>query len=198
MVIGITGGIGSGKSFVAECFLTYKNTLYYHADVEAKKLMNTSPEIKEKLVNEFGGQAYLSGELNRSFIASIVFENPERLQKLNSIVHPLVRKHFLEFIASQSKETMIIYENAILFEIHSDLACDFVITVTAPDDVKIKRVMARDGITAQEAQKRMQNQWVDSKKILLSNYIILNINKEETLLKVQKIHNILTEKQSKF
>ena len=194
MVIGITGGIGSGKSFVAECFLTYDNTLYYHADVEAKKLMNTSQEIKEKVIAEFGEEAYQSGELNRLFIASIVFNNPQKLQKLNSIVHPLVRKHFQEFIAGQSKETIIIYENAILFEINSDAVCDFVIAVTAPDDVKINRVIARDGITEQEAQKRMQNQWTDSKKILLSNYIILNVNKEETLLKVQKIHNILTEK----
>lgn len=194
MVIGITGGIGSGKSFVAECFLAYENTLYYHADVEAKKLMNTSQEIKEKVIAEFGEKAYQSGELNRPFIASIVFNNPQKLQKLNSIVHPLVRKHFQEFIASQSKETIIIYENAILFEINSDSVCDFVIAVTAPDDVKINRVIARDGITAQEARNRTQNQWSDTKKILLSNYMILNISKEETLLKVQKIHNILTEK----
>ena len=194
MVVGITGGIGSGKSFVAECFLTYDHTVYYHADVEAKKLMNTSDEIRTKLIAEFGHEAYASGELNRPYIASRVFNHPERLKVLNGIVHPLVRKHFREFIKKQSKDAIIIYENAILFEINSDLACDFVITVTAPKETRIQRVVQRDDVSDEEVLKRMQNQWTDSRKILLSNYIILNINKEETLLKVQKIHNILTKK----
>ena len=194
MVVGITGGIGSGKSFVAECFLQYDGTVYYHADAEAKKLMHTSQEIKTLMIDEFGEKAYDSGESNRPYIASLVFNNPERLQKLNSIVHPLVRKHFKEFIQEQSKETMIIYENAILFEIQSDLVCDVVITVTAPKETRIQRVMERDQISKEEVLKRMQNQWSDTQKILLSNYIILNINRKETLLKVQKIHNILTEK----
>ena len=194
MVIGVTGGIGSGKSFVAECFLSFEHTVYYHADKEAKELMNTSPEIREKVISEFGEEAYQSGELNRPFIASLVFNNPTRLQTLNSIVHPPVRKHFQEFIAKHSRDTLIIYENAILFEINSDKACDVVITVTAPNDVKIARVMKRDNVTKEEVEKRMQNQWSETKKILLSNYIILNISKEETLLKVQKIHNILTKK----
>jgi len=194
MVVGITGGIGSGKSFVAACFLEFDNTVYYHADAEAKKLMNTSDEIKTELIAEFGDEAYHEGKLNRPYIASLVFNQPERLQKLNSIVHPLVRKHFKEFIEAQTKDTLIIYENAILFEIKSDLVCDVVITVTAPEDVRITRVVQRDGVTEKEVQDRMRNQWSDTQKILLSNYIILNINKEETLLKVQKIHNILTEK----
>jgi dephospho-CoA kinase len=194
MVVGITGGIGSGKSFVAECFLKYDNTVYYHADAEAKKLMNTSEEIRSQLIEEFGAKAYESGMLNRPYIASLVFNNPDRLQKLNSIVHPLVRKHFKEFIRKQSKETLIIYENAILFEIQSDLACDVVITVTTPKETRIQRVMQRDQVSEEEVLKRMQNQWSDTQKILLSNYIILNISKEATLLKVQKIHNILTEK----
>lgn len=194
MVVGITGGIGSGKSFVAESFLEFDNTVYYHADAEAKKLMNTSEEIKIKLISEFGEEAYHEGKLNRPYIASLVFNHPERLQKLNSIVHPLVRKHFKEFIQAQAKDTLIIYENAILFEIKSDLVCDVVITVTAPEDVRVARVTQRDGITEKEVQDRMRNQWSDTQKILLSNYIILNISKQETLLKVQKIHNILTEK----
>lgn len=194
MVVGITGGIGSGKSFVAECFLKHDHTVYYHADAEAKKLMNTSEAIRTQLIAEFGEEAYSSGILNRPYIASLVFNNTKRLQKLNSIVHPLVRKHFKEFIEKQSKEIIIIYENAILFEIQSDLACDVVITVTAPKETRIQRVMQRDHVSQEEVLKRMQNQWSDTKKILLSNYIILNINKEETLLKVQKIHNILTEK----
>lgn len=194
MVVGITGGIGSGKSYVAECFLSFPNTVYYHADQEAKKLMNSSEEIIEQVIAEFGESAYESGELNRPFIASVVFQDPSKLQKLNAIVHPCVRKHFKKFIKSQSDETLIIYENAILFEINSDLACEIIITVTAPENVKIERVMKRDGVSKEEVLKRMKNQWTDTRKILLSNYIILNINKEATMLKVQKIHNILTEK----
>lgn len=194
MVIGITGGIGSGKSFVATCFLEFDNTVYYHADAEAKKLMNTSDEIRSQLIEEFGEEAYESGKLNRPYIASLVFNHPEKLKKLNGIVHPSVRKHFLEFVKSQAKDILIIYENAILFEIQSHLVCDLIITVSAPEELRIERVMQRDKSTREDVQNRMRNQWSDAKKFLLSNYIILNINKQETMLKVQKIHNILTEK----
>ena len=194
MVVGITGGIGSGKSYVAQCFLSLPNTVYYHADEEAKKLMNSSEEIRTQLIQTFGDQSYVDGKLNRPYIASIVFSNPEELQKLNAAVHPAVRKHFKQFVDTQTRETLIIYENAILFESKSDVVCDFVITVTAPKDIKIERVMQRDQVSKEEVLKRMSNQWIDTQKILLSNYMILNISKQETLLKVQKIHNILTEK----
>jgi dephospho-CoA kinase len=198
MVIGITGGIGSGKSYVAECFLKYENTVYYHADAEAKKLMNTSEEIRNKVLAEFGAEAYKDQQLNRPYIANIVFQHPEKLQQLNQIVHPAVKKHFSDFIQSHSKKTFIIYENAILFEANSDQVCDVVILVTAPIATRIKRVMQRDGVTQEEVEKRIQNQWSESRKKLLSNYNILNINKEETLLKVQDIHNILTKKMDLF
>lgn len=196
MVIGITGGIGSGKSFVADCFLKFDNTLYLHADEEAKKLMNSSSEIKEKLIALFGDESYVNDKLNRPYISNIVFSNPEKLKELNSIVHPVVRKHFAEFIEKNTQDHLIIYENAILFEIQSDLICDCIIAVTAPIDIKIQRVIERDNISSEEVRKRMSQQWPDSKKLLLSNYRILNINKEETMLKVRDIHNILTKKQS--
>lgn len=196
MVIGITGGIGSGKSFVADCFLKFDNTLYLHADLEAKKLMNSSNEIKEKLIVLFGAESYVNNELNRSYISNIVFSDPEKLKELNSIVHPAVRDHFSEFIQKNTKDHLIIYENAILFEIESDLICDSIITVTAPSDIKIQRVVKRDNITSEEVRKRMNHQWSDSKKLLLSNYRILNIDKETTMLKVRDIYNILTKKDS--
>ena len=198
MIVGITGGIGSGKSYVAECFLSYENTAYYHADEEAKKLMNESQEIKEKIILEFGSEAYKNEELNRPYIASQVFNNPERLQKLNSIVHPAVKNHFQDFVAQKDASTIIIYENAILFEAKSDQQCDIVITVTAPLEDRIARVMSRDGVTREEVMKRVNNQWSDTRKKLLSNYIILNISKEETLLKVQDFYNILTKKSLLF
>ena len=198
MVVGITGGIGSGKSFVAKCFLKYENTVYYHADEQAKELMHHSPEIRERLISQFGKEVFLSNQLNRSLIASVVFNHPDQLAKLNNIVHPAVRKHFQDFVHQQQKNTFILYENAILFETKSHLLCDDVITITAPVDIRIQRVVQRDQITKKEVLHRMQNQWDESKKILLSNYVILNIDKNETLLKVKNIHNILTKRASFF
>ena len=125
MVVGVTGGIGSGKSFVVQCFPNFDNVCYYHADVEAKELMNTSDEIKRKVIAEFGSESYKSNELNRPYISSIVFNNPKKLQKLNSIVHPAVRNHFQDFIKKQSKESIVIYENAILFEAQSDQSVSY-------------------------------------------------------------------------
>lgn len=196
MVVGITGGIGSGKSFVAECFLNIDGVVYYHADEEAKKLMNSSKEIQSKIISLFGDQAYLKGQLNRPYISKIVFSDANKLKQLNAIVHPAVKRHFGDFIAKKTKDHLIIYENAILFEVQSDIVCDFVICVSAPLEVKIKRVMDRDQCSREEVIRRMGQQWSDNKKDLLSNYSILNINKEETLLKVRDIHNILTKKQS--
>lgn len=196
MVVGITGGIGSGKSFVAEYFLNIDGVVYYHADEEAKKLMNSSKEIQSKIISLFGDQAYLKGQLNRPYISEIVFSDANKLKQLNAIVHPAVKKHFGDFIDKNTKDHLIIYENAILFEVQSDIVCDFVICVSAPLEVKIKRVMDRDQCSRLEVIRRMGQQWSDNKKELLSNYRILNINKEETLLKVRDIHNILTKKQS--
>jgi dephospho-CoA kinase len=194
MVVGITGGIGSGKSFVAQCFLKFENTVYYHADAEAKSLMNSSEVIRKNVQKAFGEEAYKEGKLNRPYIAAIVFNNPAQLAKLNQIVHPEVRKHFQHFIQKQPKNTLIIYENAILFEIGSDVVCDYVITVSAPLEMRIQRVMKRDQVSREEVEKRIQNQWSETQKTLHSNYSILNINKEETMLKVRDIHNILTKK----
>lgn len=198
MVLGITGGIGSGKSFVAKEFCSFPNTAYYHADEEAKKLMNTSSEIKKQLVNEFGVKSYENNELNKAYISSIVFKNPSQLSKLNSIVHPIVKKHFQEYVSLQKTDTIIVYENAILFEINSDQFCDFIITVTAPIDERIKRVVKRDNITAEAVLERIKNQWSDKKKKMLSNYTINNIDKDKTLLKIKKIYNFLTKKQDFF
>ena len=156
MVLGISGGIGSGKSFVAECFLSLDNTVYYHADKEAKGLMNTSEEIRQEVIAQFGDESYINKELNRPFIAGIVFENPEKLKILNSIVHPRVKQHFADFIKNQSDSTIIIYENAILFEAKSDIACDIILTVTAPIETRIQRVIQRDNVSREEVEKRMK------------------------------------------
>jgi dephospho-CoA kinase len=194
MIIGLTGGIGSGKTTVAKFFSEFDNVVVYIADLEAKKLMNSSVIIKEKLINEFGGASFVNQKLNRKYISEIVFNDKEKLSVLNAIVHPEVKKHFQDFVELNVHKAYIIYENAILFESKSNLFCDFIITVYADVKTKIERVILRDSSTKEDVKRRMQNQWTDFKKIVQSNYIIYNENLDETKNQVNKIHNILTEK----
>ena len=192
-IVGLTGGIGSGKTTVAKFFSEFKNVAIYIADVEAKKLMNSSEIIKTKLVKVFGEESFIKGELNRTFIAEIVFKDKEKLAILNGIVHPEVRKHFQKFIENNQDKVYIIYENAILFESKSNIFCDIVITVYADLNTKINRVIARDSSTKTAVLSRMKSQWSDAKKMLQSNYIIYNEKLEDTVNQVHKIHNILTQ-----
>ena len=194
MIVGITGGIGSGKSLVAKTICSLDNTAYYHADKEAKLLINTLPSLKENIIAVFGEKSYQDNTLNRKYISSLVFKEPELLKSLNNIVHPAVKEHFRNFIASQKENTLIIYENAILFETNGDLICNIIISVNAPEDTRIKRVMERDAVTKKQVKDIIKNQWSDTKRNLLSNYTIQNIEKDETLLKTKNIFNILTKK----
>mgnify|MGYP001603386089 FL=1 len=194
MIVGVTGGIGSGKSLVAETICSFENTIYFHADKEAKLLMNNSAVIKDKIIAAFGQKSYDNGVLNKKYISSLVFKNPHQLKVLNTIVHPQVKEHFKKFVESQNKNTLIIYENAIIFETNSSSICDIIISVNSPRNIRIKRVMKRDNSTKIMVENIMNNQWSDAKRNLLSNYIINNIEKEETLLKIKKIYNFLTKK----
>ncbi|MGG6232209.1 dephospho-CoA kinase [Tenacibaculum sp. SDUM215027] len=196
MVIGLTGGIGSGKSTIVKMFSEFENIAIYIADDEAKKLMNTSAEIKNQLITEFGEQVYINNKLNKPYLASIVFNNKERLSTLNAIVHPVVNKHLQHFIKENSNKDYILYENAILFENGSDSFCDKIITVTAPIDIRINRVIKRDNSTIEEVKSRIKNQWNETKKNLQSNYLIENITLTKSKEQVLKIHNYLTEKIS--
>lgn len=194
MIIGLTGGIGSGKTTVAKFFSEFDNVVVYIADLEAKKLMNSSVIIKDKLVKEFGEVSFVNQKINRKYISEIVFNDKQKLSVLNAIVHPEVKKHFQDFVELNAHKAYIIYENAILFESKSNLFCDFIITVYADVKTKIERVILRDSSTKEDVKSRMNNQWNDFKKIVQSNYIIYNENLDETKNQVNKIHNILTEK----
>lgn len=193
MIIGLTGGIGSGKTTVAKLFAEFKNVVTYIADDEAKKLMHTSPVIQAKIIKEFGKEAYQENTLNKAYISEIVFQNPQKLEKLNAIVHPVVRQHFLDFIKKNVNKTYIVYEAAILFEANADVLCTKVITVIASKDARIQRVIQRDAVAKNDVEQRMKNQWTEAKKQLLSHYVIHNEDIEQTKLQVRKIHNILTE-----
>ncbi|RLK00080.1 dephospho-CoA kinase [Tenacibaculum discolor] len=196
MVVGLTGGIGSGKSTIVKMFSEFENIAIYIADDEAKKLMVTSPKIKTQLITEFGEQVYTNNKLNRAYLASIVFNNKEKLAILNAIVHPVVNEHLQNFIKENSNKNYILYENAILFENGSDSFCDKIITVTAPENIRIDRVIKRDNSTIENVKNRIKNQWNETKKTLQSNYLIENLTLTNSKEQVLKIHNSLTKKRS--
>lgn len=191
MVVGLTGGIGSGKTTVLQMFENLGCKVFI-ADIEAKKLMNTDLELIQQIKDLFGVEAYVNGVLNRKYIASKVFNGGQKLALLNAIVHPKVRKHFLNFKAKFPSD-IIIYEAAILFESGSDKLCDFIITVTADVDLRMERIMQRDEISKQEILDRMKHQLNDEFKILKANFVIKNNSINYTKLQVNTIYGILKE-----
>lgn len=189
LVVGLTGGIGSGKTSVLQLFIN-KEIPVYIADIEAKRLMVESAEIRKKVIVIFGEESYVGKKLNRAYIASKVFGNKKELAKLNAIVHPVVHQDFLAF-KKQQKGTYLVYENAILFENGTDKLCDYIITVTAPIRTRIARVVARDAVTEKQVQDRMKHQWDDALKIEKSDFSIENIDWKTTKKIVEKLHNKL-------
>ena len=193
MIVGLTGGIGSGKTTVLNLFKTFEKVAVYIADIEAKNLMNSSATIKEKIIAEFGSSAYGPEGLNRNYLSDIIFSNKKKLTLLNEIVHPEVHKHFQKFVAAHANYSYIIYESAILFENNSERSCDVIITVVADKQLRIDWVIDRDSTLKEVVLNRMANQWGDTKKAMQSNYMILNNNLTETKLQVERIHNNLTK-----
>ncbi len=198
MIIGLTGGIGSGKTTVANHFMKLKNIAFYNADFEAKKLMNTSDSIKLKLVNLFGKKSYIKDELNRPYIRNIAFNNRLKLDRLNSIVHPEVERHFKKFATLNTDKSFILYESALLFETNSLLKYDKIISIFAPLQLKVRRIVLRDRCSEKEAEKKIKNQWIEDKKLLQSNYVIYNINREFAYSQVVRIYNVLIKKHDDY
>ncbi|QXP58248.1 dephospho-CoA kinase [Olleya sp. HaHaR_3_96] len=188
-IIGLTGGIGSGKTTVANFFKDLGVPIYI-ADTEAKALMNRSKVIKRKLLKLFGDQAYIDNKLNRPFIASQIFSNKTLLKQMNAIVHPKVAKHFANWVEKQ-KSAYVISEAAIIFENGSYKKYDYIITVVAPEQVRLNRVLKRDESSKDKVQAIMKNQWTDKQKTELSNFVITNTDLEDTKLQVGKIHKQL-------
>jgi len=186
IVVGLTGGIGSGKTTVAKVFKQFDIPVYI-ADVEAKKLMKRSKVIKRKLIELFGDQAYINDELNRPFIASIIFNDKTYLEQMNAIVHPRVAKHFKKWILKQ-EAPYVIKEVAILFENNTYKQCDYIITVTAPKALRIERLLERDNTTTSKIESIMKNQWTDEEKVKRSHFVIENVTMEDTKKQVLKIH----------
>lgn len=192
IIVGLTGGIGSGKTTVAKQFLALGVPVYI-ADEEAKKLMLRSKIIKRKLIQLFGNNAYVDGALNKPFIANIIFNDNSYLEKMNAIVHPKVAKHFKKWAEKQTAPYAI-KEVAILFENGSHKNCDYVITVTAPLDMRIKRLLKRDNTTKSKIKAIMKNQWNDTDKVKLSDFVIDNTSLDNMEQQVFKIHQQILKK----
>jgi len=188
-IIGLTGGIGSGKSTVLALFKAL-GVLTYIADIEAKKLMNFDAELRSQIQKLFGEKAYENEKLNSAFIASVVFNNAEKLNALNAFVHPKVREDFQHFIRTQ-KADFVIYEAAILFESGSNQFCDYIITVIADFDHKIERIMKRDGVSESQIMERMQQQSNDDFKIKKSDFVIRNKHLDHTKQQILTIFEML-------
>ena len=196
MLVGLTGGIGSGKSTVAEMFRDL-DVPVYDSDLEAKQLMVTSMEMRQSILDLFGDEAYKGESLNRKYIADQVFKNTELLKKLNGIVHPAVRKHFLEWMEQQSAP-YVIQETALIFENGVQDQYDATILVTAPLNVRLERVMKRDNATEQAVMDRMKNQMDDNQKIDLAQFCIENVDLDTTREKVNQLHHKLLAMAPKF
>jgi len=194
IIVGLTGGIGSGKSTVAKIFESFGIPVY-DSDKEAKRLMTSSKSLKKKLIQLFGKKSFEHNKLNKNYISSKVFKNPDLLQKLNEIVHPAVKNHFLEWTTKQESD-YVIQETALIFENQSQDNYDAIILVTAPKDERIQRVMERDGVQEVKVLERMSNQLNDDDKIELSDFVIENLNLEYTHEQVYKIHNQLRSKST--
>lgn len=171
-IIGLTGGIGSGKSLVSKYFES-KGFPVYNSDDKAKEIMFSNSQLKSEIIELLGENSYVNNQLNRKFIASKVFSNKDLLQKLNQLVHPKVQHDFLEWTINQNAN-FCIKEAAILFESGAYKNCDLIILVTANDEIRIKRVMQRDNCSKEEVVSRMKTQWNEEDKKPLSNFIIYN------------------------
>ena len=188
-IIGLTGGIGSGKSKILSVFSTY-GIPCYESDRRAKWLMQRDAELKSQIKSFFGDQIYENNQFNQRKLAKLVFANKGKLEALNSLVHPRVKMDFKSFV-SQQDTTYIIKEAAILFETGGEKDCDATILVTAPEKLRLQRVLNREKISSMDLKARINNQWSDSRKIPLADYIINNIDWDKTLKKIDEIHQKL-------
>ena len=190
-IIGLAGGIGSGKSKAAAYFSELGIPCYI-ADDRAKELMTSSMTIQQAIINKFGAESYINGNLNRPFLASIVFKDTVLLATLNAIVHPAVASDFRSWLLEQNS-IYVIKEAAILFENGGAKLCDQVILVTAPKEIRVQRVIDRDKCTKEDVLERMSKQWSDAKKKPLADYIIENIEWKETSKQIEVLHQKLNQ-----
>jgi dephospho-CoA kinase len=189
--IGLTGGIGSGKTTVAEVFRELGAPIYL-ADVEAKKFL-FNLDVQSELILNFGQKVVSDGEVNKAVLASIVFSNKQALTTLNEIIHPRLRKHYLDWCKEHEDYSYTIMEAAILFENGFDQLVDKSIVVTAPTDQRIERAMSRDNSNKEQVQARINNQWSQEALIARSDFIIDNHDNALILPQIMRLHDRLLQ-----
>jgi dephospho-CoA kinase len=191
--VGITGGIGAGKSTVAKIF-EQLGIPVYKADDKARILFNTNDEVKLKIKALFGEDSYLeNGTLSRKKIADTVFNNNADLEKLNAIIHPAVIADFEDWVTKQNAP-FILKEAAILFESGTHKGLDKIITVSAPKQTRINRVIARDSVTQQQVESRMQNQWTEEQRVEAADFVIYNDDSQLVIPQVLDVFRNLSYK----
>lgn len=183
--VGLTGGIGSGKSVVSRILVAMGYTVF-NSDDSARKIVNENARVREALCAEFGADLYQNGLLDRPKLAKIIFSDTGARERVNHLIHPFVREAFNE-LAENSRHSLIFNEAAILFETDAAARMDRMILVTAPEEVRIQRVMQRDGATEEEVRMRMKQQWSDAQKIPLADFQIINDDAQPVLAQVERV-----------
>jgi len=192
--VGLTGGIGSGKSLISKVFNALMIPVY-DSDLETKSLYRTDEFLKNELIRNFGNEVYLAdGSINRKYLGNLVFQDKNKLNELNNLVHPRVKLHFEKWLQNYTHCFYVIKETAILFESGAYKQVDKSIVVTAPDEIRISRVMERDSISRSSVIERMNNQLPQQELIEKADFIIVNDGKIAILPQVYSIHNKLIGK----
>lgn len=193
IVLGLTGGIGSGKSTVAKIFAA-KSIPIYTADDAAKQLYTTDPQLKEQVLHTFGADSYINGELNRAYLSEIVFNSKERLAQLNALVHPAVARDFAQWKNQHQQAKLVIKEAAILFESGSAQTCDCTLTVNCAEAIRIERVMKRDQVALEAVKARINQQWTDEQRTKKADYSIVNDGSQLVLPQVESTLKLIEER----
>jgi len=180
IIAGITGGIGSGKSVVSELF-RLQGVPVFDADSEAKQLNDTSPAIRSELTALFGSEMYAGGSLNRQLLATLMFGDKKKVDAVNAIVHPVLAQYFMEWCNRRQNHRLVIIEAALLFEAGFVSYLDKVITVYAPESIRLARVTQRDHTSREAVQERMKHQMPEEEKMQQSDYVIRNDGKQSLI-----------------
>lgn len=192
-IIGLTGGIGSGKTTIAK-YIASLGIPVYIADDEAKKILEL-PETIHAIKQIFGIDVFDDEKLSKDKLAKIVFNNPENLNQLNQIVHPAVKQDFNNWLERHKQFPIVVKEAAILFESGSYKDCDAIITVVAPLDIRIQRVIDRDKTNVKNVMDRIKNQWTDEMRIAKSDYVVDNVDINKAMSQIDEILKKMTNQQ---
>ena len=190
-VIALTGGIGSGKTYVASIFHKLAGIQCFYSDLEAKKIMNENIHIKKEIVSILGPESYINNKLNSEFLRNKIFSSQNKLKLINDLVHEEVGINFQKWLSLQTSR-YILKETAILFEHNYHLDVDVSILVIAPVNIRIKRIIERDSISHKQIEKIVENQWDDKKKLHLCDFFIENRNKLDTIKKGKELIKVFS------